>query len=473
MKSVVLVAAMLVVPGLLAQQGMVETRDGKTVTGQVQFDTNQLIVVNANEGLRITIPLIDVLGASFQAAARSASSPGEDFKDPAHPGALPEPWQNVTILPENENPLESLGGNTEGRLAVPLFSTRPQARFLYGVFQVDAVGTNIDGTADSCHFVFKTVKGDTEIMTRVLHVPNTSPWAKAGLMMRQSLRSDSPNIFFAAKPTGGGVLQWRDTSGGETTVNDTRSIGVPFWLKLKRSGNTFTAYGSRSGRQWRVVQSFDMPMTDEIYVGLAVAGLRNMQPANSASGTARPQQFQHCSFDQIREASYLPSWFVPRIELQNGSLVLGQIASANDERIVFDGGALGVDPLPTPAVANILFQWVPTKTQGYFEAGRTGVILTGGQFVESQFKGIQTGRLKMSSDGEEVRNYDLTGEAMALVLRKSVAQPQTYEVQTLDGSVWLGENLEVRNNIATMDTGASGVRTFHLVDLRSIRRLKF
>jgi hypothetical protein len=40
MKQVVLAAAMLIAPGLPAHQGMVETTDGKTVTGQIQFETN-------------------------------------------------------------------------------------------------------------------------------------------------------------------------------------------------------------------------------------------------------------------------------------------------------------------------------------------------------------------------------------------------------------------------------------------------
>jgi hypothetical protein len=102
-----------------------------------------------------------------------------------------------------------------------------------------------------------------------------------------------------------------------------------------------------------------------------------------------------------------------------------------------------------------------------------GVVLAGGQFVESQFKGIQTGRLKMSSETQGLRHYDLTIEAIALILRKAAAQPKTYEVRTLDGSVWLGENLEVLDNNATLNIDGCGIRKFPLIELRSIRRIKF
>ena len=45
--------------------------------------------------------------------------------------------------------------------------------------------------------------------------------------------------------------------------------GLPVWLKLLRSGNTFAGYASSNGTTWTTISSCTIYMASTIYVGLA------------------------------------------------------------------------------------------------------------------------------------------------------------------------------------------------------------
>src|SRR5688572_16354880 len=58
-------------------------------------------------------------------------------------------------------------------------------------FTVDGAGTDIWGTADQFHFVYRPITGNGEIIARVASIGNTDPWAKAGVMFREALTGAS------------------------------------------------------------------------------------------------------------------------------------------------------------------------------------------------------------------------------------------------------------------------------------------
>jgi regulation of enolase protein 1 (concanavalin A-like superfamily) len=47
-------------------------------------------------------------------------------------------------------------------------------------------------------------------------------------------------------------------------------ITAPQWVRLSRSGNTFTAEYSANGTTWTTLGSVDMPMLTDVYVGLCL-----------------------------------------------------------------------------------------------------------------------------------------------------------------------------------------------------------
>ena len=108
-------------------------------------------------------------------------------------------------------------------------------------------GSDIWGTADSFRYVYQPLAGDGEI-SAMLYVPRTGhPYAKTGLMLRQSTDPSSPHVLIDVKPDGGLEFMTRQTAGGATTfvaggsvpVASTGSI-LSVFVKLSRAGGTVT-----------------------------------------------------------------------------------------------------------------------------------------------------------------------------------------------------------------------------------------
>jgi hypothetical protein len=153
---------------------------------------------------------------------------------------------------------------------------RGSTLFSNGTYTVTASGSDIGDPADSFHFVYQPFAGDGEIIAQVTSLDNTDPLAKAGVMIRQSLAPDAAYIFLGITPTGGMVLQDRLTSGGTTDTTTDPTFTGPYWVRLVRSGDTFTAYASADGITW--VQFGDpvtIDMGDNPFVGLAVTAHNN------------------------------------------------------------------------------------------------------------------------------------------------------------------------------------------------------
>jgi YD repeat-containing protein len=134
---------------------------------------------------------------------------------------------------------------------------------------IEGGGADIWGTADEFHYVYVSLKGDGEIVARVASVEKTNSWAKAGVMIRETLSANSKHAFVAVTPVSGIVFQRRTATGGASSGTGT-SGSAPYWVRLVRSGNTFTAYKSADGASWTEIGSVDITMGVTVYVGLAV-----------------------------------------------------------------------------------------------------------------------------------------------------------------------------------------------------------
>lgn len=133
-------------------------------------------------------------------------------------------------------------------------------------------GADIWDRADEFHYVYQTLNGNGSIMARVEAMDNTTAWAKAGLMFRESLDADSRQVIAFMSPEEGIALQGRSSTGGTTEgfFNQTGLV-APCWLKLERAGNLFTAYYSSDGKTWSTLGSTTVAMATDITIGLAVS----------------------------------------------------------------------------------------------------------------------------------------------------------------------------------------------------------
>ena len=72
-------------------------------------------------------------------------------------------------------------------------------------------------------------------------------------------------------PTNRASFQWRSQTAGDTYGSTEFSLSLPYWVRLVRAGNTFTAYRSSDGVSW-TQQGYaqTISMGEDVYVGLAV-----------------------------------------------------------------------------------------------------------------------------------------------------------------------------------------------------------
>jgi hypothetical protein len=143
------------------------------------------------------------------------------------------------------------------------------------VFTSSASGSDIWGTADSFRFIHQPMTGDGQITARVDALDLTDAWAKAGLMMRATLASNSPHAMMAVTGSSGTGLQHRTVAGGSSVHVAGPVAPAPYWVRLVRQGNLFTAHASANGSSWTQVGSQSIVMPATLFVGLAHTSHRN------------------------------------------------------------------------------------------------------------------------------------------------------------------------------------------------------
>jgi hypothetical protein len=170
-------------------------------------------------------------------------------------GGLPSPWADVDI----GSPGVAGSGTASG-----------------GTFTGQGSGTDIWNTSDQFNFIYQSLTGDADIVARVAGLGNTNGWAKAGVMIRESLNADSSYAFTAITPSNGAVFQHRSGTGASAASDQGPMVVVPQWVRLIRSGNSFSSYVSADGTTWTPIGSpITISMGATVEIGFAVTSHDN------------------------------------------------------------------------------------------------------------------------------------------------------------------------------------------------------
>ena len=139
------------------------------------------------------------------------------------------------------------------------------------IWDLSGLGT---GFHDEFHFAYKMLTGAGSIVAKVQSVENTNGWAKAGVMIRESLDPDSKHAFACITPANGVASQGRPDTGAASFNTNQGGITAPYWVKLERSiSGLFTVSHSANGSTWQPVTGAtpqNIPMGSNVYIGLAV-----------------------------------------------------------------------------------------------------------------------------------------------------------------------------------------------------------
>jgi uncharacterized repeat protein (TIGR03806 family) len=180
---------------------------------------------------------------------------------PPDAGTLPPPW-----------------GNTDaGFVGIP-----GDASYSGGSFTLVGSGDDIWNNADAFHYVYQPLNGDGQITARVVAVQNTDPWAKAGVMIRETLAAGSAHAMMVVTPGNGTAFQRRTATDGFSEHTAGPAATAPYWVRLNRAGETLTGSVSDNGTAWTPVGSVDIAMSSQVYVGLAVTAHNNSMLNSSA-----------------------------------------------------------------------------------------------------------------------------------------------------------------------------------------------
>ena len=148
------------------------------------------------------------------------------------PDELPAPWLQADI------------GPTATPGAATVTGASPAARS----FQLSGSGVGPSGTRDAYHAVYQPLNVDGTVTARVGSV--AGPGA-AGLFLRDSLAADAPCAAVIVSSSGVVAFSSRPTAGAAaSTTSDPTTVMFPHWLRLKRDGDTFSAYHSTDGAKW-------------------------------------------------------------------------------------------------------------------------------------------------------------------------------------------------------------------------------
>jgi hypothetical protein len=210
-----------------------------------------------------------------------------------HRASITDPWRRIgeqvfTNLPDGLQVGFAVSSHIDGLLASARFTNLaierlPQwsgavvganpnggASWDSTTFELVNRGTDIWGTQDEFTYVYTNWSGDGTITARVRSITNTHAWAKAGVMFRASLDAGSPHVMVVATPGKGLALQYRATALGTSAMAAQAAGTAPEWVRLTRSGNTFTGATSNDGVTWTALGSVTVDLGANTLAGMAV-----------------------------------------------------------------------------------------------------------------------------------------------------------------------------------------------------------
>jgi hypothetical protein len=150
-------------------------------------------------------------------------------------------------------------------------------------------GSDIWGAADNFRFAYKRLNANGVITARIDSQTRTHEWAKAGVMIRETLDPGSAHAFVALTPDHNVSFQRRLVANDASANTDSSvTAKAPYWVRLTRTNDTFKAECSADGKTWTPLvpatpasSSLDIAMASSVYVGLAVTS-HNAADASTA-----------------------------------------------------------------------------------------------------------------------------------------------------------------------------------------------
>lgn len=239
-------------------------------------------VVGASGALTISNAVLDASQTNVLLTV-STMSPGSNYVLTVS-GVTDQSAAANVVLPNSQAAFTS-ASTTFANIGNP--STPGSATPVPGGFNVTGAGNDIGGTNDQFSFNYQQYAGDFDLKVRVDSISLGDAWSKAGLMARESISGGSRfAAAFASPNIAGSFFQFRATTVGQTTNTGSFPSTYPnAWLRLRRTGNTFTGFAGTDGSTWVQLGSVTMTtpaLPSTMLVGMAVTSRSTSQTVTAA-----------------------------------------------------------------------------------------------------------------------------------------------------------------------------------------------
>jgi ABC-type transport system involved in multi-copper enzyme maturation permease subunit len=307
--------------------------------------------------------------------------------------------------------------------------------------ELGPIGPSGERVRDAYTMLRQPLAGDGSLTARVDSLTGeqgfTHEWAKAGLMVRESMEPGSRFAAVLVTPGHGVRLQ------ANYTTDLAGSDGpAPRWLRLSRTGDTITGYESADGTSWSEVGSVDLPgLPPTVEVGLFATSPGRLEVETSVGGSSagsRPT-LATGTFDNVQlEPGPVAPW--QEHDSSRGVVGGGETVEADGGFTVTGSGDIGPNP-PDDDVTQLSLLGV---TFGLIAMVAIGVL-----FITSEY---QRGMIRTTFAASPRRGRVLVAKAIVLgaaafvvglvasltaflvtqpILRANGFEPPGYPVQSL------------------------------------------
>lgn len=213
---------------------------------------------------------------------------------------------------------------------------------------LQAAGRDIFRKRDRFHFRCRPAEDDFQATARVLWIDETSPWAKAGWMIRADQSADAAHLMVHTTPDGKVMICGRDSRGEDSWQEVVGVGGLPVHLGIKRQGNRVLMAWTDAGGHSKKKVFHPAFLTDakSPLVGMAVCSL-----APGIRTSVGLDQVAFKSFRSDGSAANFDAWQTKPTNLVSAP------ADAASSSATADGSAAGnADEWKTVAVTNASFE---------------------------------------------------------------------------------------------------------------------
>ncbi|HTU30576.1 MAG TPA: NEW3 domain-containing protein [Solirubrobacteraceae bacterium] len=215
----------------------------------------------------VTVASGETVTAAFRVSAPAASQP---FQTGTLTASAADDWAGRAQSSTTDSTVTLTGGPVQSPYLTYSSATDAPATFsqVGDQFGIEGAGADVYTGADDYSAIYQSgvVGTSATITTELTGEQNLAGYAKAGIMVRNDIAGAGTapeGVILFDSPSGGIQLEYDDNGGqyidNVTPPNGTIPSTVPVYLKLVRSGDTYTGSYSTDGTTWEPVGSATVP----------------------------------------------------------------------------------------------------------------------------------------------------------------------------------------------------------------------